>query len=151
MRLKTKSAMLSEAMSISSVTSLLMPPPPRPAICPSATSPATRPTPTTEIGPLGSRSPEPKAACATPTIFCGMRRMTPAVWPTCVPMMPGTAVIGCLTSADRAERTPMKPTRSVRTLPGGVAHGLALVGADDRHVGEERGRGHGRAGRRRAR
>ena len=44
-----------------------------------ATSPLMRPTPTTEIGPLGSRSPEPNAACMTPAIFCGMRTMIEAV------------------------------------------------------------------------
>ncbi len=56
MRLKTKSAMLSDArmpmspaaFDASGISSRL------------AISPATRPTPTTEIGPFGSRSPGPE-------------------------------------------------------------------------------------------
>ena len=102
---------------------MLTPSPARPAIRPSATSPATRPTPTTDIGPFWSRGPEPNAAWAIPTIFCGMRRITPAVWPTAVPTIPGTAVTGWRTSSSVGEK-PMKPTRSVRTVPAASSTGL---------------------------
>ena len=57
----------------------------------SATSPAMRVTPTTEIGPFGSRASSLNAACATPFIFSGMCSTTPAVCLMLVPSMPGTA------------------------------------------------------------
>jgi hypothetical protein len=50
-----------------------------------ATSPAKRPTPTMLTGPEGSRSPLPNAALATPTIFSGIWRTTPAVCASAVP------------------------------------------------------------------
>ena len=81
-----------------------------------ATSPANRPTPTTLTGPLGSLGPEPNAAWTIPTIFCGMRRTTPAVLVTPLHSTPGTSVTGWRTSSYDG-LTPRKPTRSVIGCP----------------------------------
>ena len=97
MRLKTNSAMFSAAMSDSRVMTLaIVPSAPRSA---AAISPPTRPTPTTEIGPLGSRSPDPKAAWTTPTIFCGTLTTTPAVVVNWFQTNPGTCRTVPLTSS----------------------------------------------------
>ena len=86
-----------------------------------ATSPATRPTPTTEIGPSGSRSPEPNAASATPTIFSGIRSTTPAVRDTCSQISPGTAETGCWTISG----VPLVPRPALSvTLPASSVVGL---------------------------
>src|SRR5665647_2079448 len=123
MRLKTNSAMFSEAIRLSRMTNLEAPESATPENCPSATSPATRPTPTTDIGPLGSRAPSPKAALAMPTIFSGILNTTPAVRATWSPIRAGTATRGCLTISALGEK-PMKPTRSMRALPSGPTRRL---------------------------
>ena len=58
-------------------------------------SPATRPTPTTDIGLSASRSAPLNAACQTPTIRWGTWTMASAVPLTKLHRMPGTAVGDC--------------------------------------------------------
>ena len=72
--LKAKRTRLSEPMRVSRRIALSEVSPKSSEL---ATSPAILPTPTTDIGPSGSRSWLPKAASATPTSFCGMRTSSP--------------------------------------------------------------------------
>ena len=81
-----------------------------------ATSPATRPTPTTLMGPFGSRGSSLKAALATPTTRAGRLRTTPATCLMFSPAMGRTDDAGWGTSAVCAPM-PRKPTSWYRRLP----------------------------------
>ena len=84
-----------------------------------AISPAIRPTPTTETGPLGSRSPGAERRLATPVILCGMCRSTPAVCADLLPDEAGHDRDRLLHDRGRgADETPRKP--------GVDDHGLAV-------------------------
>ena len=104
-----------------------------------ATSPATRPTPTTLMGPLGSRGSSLKAALATPTTRAGRLSTTPATCLMFSPAMGRTDDAGWGTSAVCAPM-PEEADVLVQELAGGVL-GLAAVGADDRPGGQHRGDG----------
>jgi hypothetical protein len=81
-----------------------------------ATSPATRPTPTTLIGPSASRSPGPNAASATSTMRCGRFTMMVATPAMFSPTIGSTAVAGWRTVSD-AGPMPMKPASTVTGSP----------------------------------
>ncbi len=81
-----------------------------------AISPATRPTPTTLIGPFGSRGPLPNAACATPTRRCGRCTITLPTATELFHTAGSTADAGCLASCS-VGLIPMKPTVCVSIEP----------------------------------
>ena len=111
-RLKTNRAMFSPPISEMSEAALSSKP-----ICSMALiSPAMRPTPTTEIGPLGSRGASVNAAWPTANTRAGRSSTTPATPLICWPTAGSTSPTGCGTLST-FEPMPMKPTATVAGVP----------------------------------
>ena len=87
---------------------------------PALTSPATRPTPTTDIGESMARSSPLKAACQTPTIFCGIRMTAPAVLPQALPDDSGDG-------GDRLRDIDDRRRRGDADEAGGLRHRLPVA------------------------